>query len=436
MKNQRRTDNVLSLDPMYSTLHARIADEYQGKKFAILSSFGLKHYLPGFESYYIERQLQSKDIIISQTDLDVVKSMDSHFSALARKVEKRELTSDELEYMAKFYVFLKQFVVNNDIKVVLLHNDLRWQHSIAVFVCRELSINYLVTEQGLFRPHTTVVDSFGVNAYSNVKNDYQEFLDKGEDLNRYITNDIVTSSHDSWYSYINFFRYLIFSKVGKFLGTEARIVHKRHTLSEYVKRFYFHRINPLLSKKTPSDGDVLFGNTKELIFVPLQLELDTQLLIHSDFSSNQEVINIIETAFNDAGLRNKYELVFKKHPNDQLEYNFSSFSKLTNVAITTELLKNVSLVLSVNSSALLQVLSTPTPVITLGRSIYDVPGVAFHSNGKDLVSDIKNQLSTIVDIDRRYHYVDYLKYVYSIQGAGNSFSKSQIEKIINKLTRN
>ncbi|HEQ3588131.1 hypothetical protein [Vibrio harveyi] len=428
--------NVLSLDPMYSSLHCKIAEEYHGKKFAILTSLGLKHYLPGFEFYYIERLIQSKRIIISQTDLDVVKSMDSHFSALARKVEKRELADDELEYMAKFYVFLKQFVVDNNIKVVLLHNDLRWQHSIAVFVCRELAINYLVTEQGLFRPHTTVVDSFGVNAYSNVKNEYQAFLDKGEDLNRYITNDIITSSHDSWYSYANFFRYLIFSKIGKFLGTEARIVHKRHTFTEYVKRFYYHRINPLLSGKTPSSSDGVFGNGKKAVFVPLQLELDTQLLIHSDFSSNQEVISLIEIAFYEAGLCDKYDLVFKKHPNDQQEYNFSNFSKLTNVAITTEFLQNVSLVISVNSSALLQVLSTPTPVITLGRSIYDVPGVAFHSNGKNLALDIKSQLDTVVDVERRYHYVDYLKLVYSIQGAGNSFSKSQIDKIMNKLTRN
>ncbi len=421
---------------MYSTLHHEISERYQGEKFAILTSLGLKHYLPGFDCYYIEKLINSNNILFSKEDISRINTLDSHFSALARKVEKRELTDGELEYMAKFYVFLKQFVVDHDIKVVLLHNDLRWQHSIAVFVCRELAVKYLVTEQGLFRPHTTVVDSFGVNAYSNVKNEYQAFLEKGEDLNRYITNDVITSSHDSWYSYAYFFRYLIFSKVGKFLGTEARIVHKRHSFSEYAKRFYYHRINPFISVKSASSIDVVSGIGKKLVFVPLQLELDTQLLIHSDFSSNQEVISLIENAFYEAELYDKYELVFKMHPNDQQEYNFSNFSKLTNVAITTEFLKNVSLVLSVNSSALLQVLSTPIPVITLGRSIYDVPGVAFHSNGKNLASDIKKQLDNVADIERRIHYVGYLRYVYSIQGAGNSFPESQIDKIINKINGN
>ncbi len=428
--------NVLSLDPMYSTLHARIADEYQGNKYAILSSFGLKHYLPGFEIYYIEKMVQSQNIVVSAADVSVVKSLDNHFSAQAKKIEKRDLTDDELGYMAIFYVFLKQFIIKHNINVVLLHNDLRWQHSIAIYVCRELEIKYLVTEQGLFRPYTTVVDSFGVNAYSNVKEDYQAFLDRGEDINNYITNDIVTSSHDSLYSYVNFFRYLVFSKIGKFLGTEARIVHKRHKFNEYIKRFYSHRIKPLLTRNLPLKSSVVLPQEKAFVFVPLQLELDTQLLIHSDFTSNQEVISLIENAFCQSGLLENYELVFKKHPNDQQEYKFANFSKLTNAAITPELLKNASLVISVNSSALLQVLSTPIPVITLGRSIYDVPGVAFHSSRKNLASDIKNQLDSVIDTDKRYHYVDYLRYVYSIQGAGNSFSKSQIEKIINKLTRN
>lgn len=436
MENRRRKGNILSLDPMYSALHARIADEYQGNKYAILSSFGLKHYLPGFEFYYIEKIFQSQNVVISTADINVVKSLDNHFSALAKKIEKRELTDDELEYMAIFYVFLKQFIIKYNINVVLLHNDLRWQHSIAIFVCRELKIKYLVTEQGLFRPYTTVVDSFGVNAYSNVKESYQVFLDKGENINNYITNDIVTSSHDSFYSYVNFFRYLVFSKIGKILGTEARIVHKRHQFSEYIKRFYFHRIKILLARNSPLNSSAVLPQEKAFVFVPLQLELDTQLLIHSDFTSNQEVISLIENAFYQSDLCENYELVFKKHPNDQQEYEFSNLSKFTNAAITSEFLKNVSLVVSVNSSALLQVLSTPTPVITLGRSIYDVPGAAFHSDGKDLASDIKSQLDSTIDIDKRYHYVDYLRFVYSIQGAGNSFSKSQIEKIIKKLTRN
>nr|WP_269459983.1 hypothetical protein [Vibrio rumoiensis] len=337
--------------------------------------------------------------------------------------------------MTKFYVYLRSFLIDNEIRLVLLHNDLRWQHSIAVMLCKEMNIDYLVTEQGLFRPITTIVDRHGVNANSRVKDEYLSFVGKGEDIKSYYSNEIVNSSHDSLYSYINFFRYLVFSKLGTFLGREARVVHKRHTFSEYIKRFYVHKCTSLFSNKIDLFSEKTNSSSKKLIFVPLQLELDTQFLVHSDFSKIQEVIDLIQQSFTELGLGDNYELVFKLHPNDLNKYSFESYSKITKANIDNNFLENVSLVISVNSSALLQVLSTNTPIITLGRSIYNFENVSIESNKENLVSNIRVQLSENIDMDKRRHYIEYLRFVYSIQGAGNSFSEKQIDRIIDMLDR-
>lgn len=433
MQDVSVTDNILSLDPMYSQLHHKISKRFYGKKLAILSSYGLKNYLPDFECHYIEKIIRTSSINISNADVQTVNSIQNHYAALVNKIEKRVLTTNELEYMAKFYVFLKGFIIREDIKLVLLHNDLRWQHAIAIKICKDLQIKYLVTEQGLFRPHTTVVDNCGVNANSSVKNDYQSFLDK--DVVVTASEEVVTSAHDSFYSYTNFFIYILLSKIGRLIGTESRIVHKRHAFSEYLRRFYLQRVVPLALRKKLSGVDNQIGVDKPFVFIPMQLELDTQLLVHSDFCSNQEVIDIIEASFEASGLKDKYDLVFKLHPNDQQKYSFSSFSKLTSSVINSSFLKNASLVVSVNSSALLQVLFTATPVITLGRSIYDVPECALYSNSLRLASDIQQQINVKIDLSKRNRYVRYLNFEYSIQGAGNSFSEKQIDKILDKYIK-
>lgn len=416
--------NILSLDPMYSCLHKKISDQFSGTKTALLTSYGLSVYLPGFNCFFINKELSKYNVKIPKRIIDIVLLDDNHYTSYVKKVLNCKVDDESVIYMAKFYLYLIDYIKNNSIDLVLLHNDLRWQHSLAVKVCKELGVKYLVTEQGLFRPNTTIVDAVGVNANSNVKCDF--IFNYVRDNFKYNGNKDVKYTHDSYKSYYFFFLYLILSKIGRLLNMEAKIVHKKHSLGEYIKRFISSEM--FRGKKGNKDRP-----NKEFIFIPLQLELDTQLLIHSDFNNNQEVIDLITRSFLKLELSSKYDIIFKKHPNDTAEYDFSPDVKVVDNIIDDEFLSVCKLVIGVNSTALLSVLATKIPLITLGRSIYDIDGVCVYSSRNELLDNIDKVFRGDFDISKRKDYIYFLKQTYSIKGAGYSFSDTEIQRILNKL---
>ncbi|MUI52510.1 capsular polysaccharide export protein, LipB/KpsS family [Aliivibrio fischeri] len=416
--------NILSLDPMYSPLHQMIMDEAEdGGRFCILSSFGLSVYFSSVHKFYFNKELDAFKSKVSTDLISLISNIPNHYRNLRLKVDNRALNEEELNYFCCFYLYFESFILNEDIDLVLLHNDLRWQHSIAIEICKKYNVNYLVTEQGLFRPYTTIVDDFGVNAFSQVKLDF-------ENKRKFIVSDIgcnIKSTHNSFFSYYKFTKYLLLSKLGKAIGYDSKYVHKRHTISEYVIRFC--KQNLFVSKNVSNDKF-----TRRIVFVPLQLELDTQLLIHSDFNNNEEVIENISSSFFNCDKANDYDLVFKLHPNDTQNYKFDPRVKITKSIIDDSFLDNVDLVISVNSTAVLNVLETKIPVITIGRSIYDVEGVAQYSSIDKLSSNIDSALRNEFSISNRKNYIEYLKKEYSIHGAGYDYPVNEIKKILRKLS--
>ncbi|HGS4986547.1 TPA: hypothetical protein ACMDQA_001990 [Vibrio cholerae] len=416
--------NILTLDPMYSPLHDIIADYLpEGKRYAVLSSYGLMNYTRRYKREYFNELINS--YVYSDEDYELVKSDINHYSQYLRKRLNRSLLSEECEYMAKFVNYFRCKLVNSKIDLVLMHNDLRWQHSLAIKICNQLNIRYIVTEQGLFRPHTTVIDPVGVNAYSSVKD---VFMKNREGFHGVINKVNVNSSHNSFRSHLNFLIYLLLSSIGEILGKESQIVHNKHTFKDYILRYVKLKFG---DKNTSGNNLIGCKRAREKIFVPLQLENDTQLLVHSDFVNNQQVINIITDAFIKSGLNSNYDLVFKLHPNDANTYFFDQCTYLTKSNIDNDFLLDVCLVISVNSSSILNVLNTPTPVITLGRSIYDLPGVAFYSSVLELSENMKMMINDkkMTDIKVRNEYINFLKYKYCIAGAAYHYPKSELNKI-------
>ncbi|KAB7697389.1 hypothetical protein [Plesiomonas shigelloides] len=429
--------NVLSLDPMYSPLHQMIMDRIaDGNRYAILSSLGLSVYFNKTKIIYFNKEVvKYKDnaVYIPSDILNLVLSDENHYSMFLKKIKKRDLNQDEIVYFSYFYIFLENFIITNQIDLILLHNDLRWHHSLAIHLCKKHNLKYLVTEQGLFRPHTTVVDNVGVNALSNVKERFLYHVGQAECKSE--VNYAITSSHDSYTSYYNFLRYLFLSKLGVVFGTESEYVHKRHGVLDYLKRFYKIKIYPKITmlnnkKESPSTRE---KDVKRLIFVPLQLELDTQILVHSDFINNQEIIDAITTSFINAKLESKYQLVFKLHPNDTNQYNFMAGVNVTDERITDTFLEKVSLVIAINSSAILSILSTTIPIITLGRSIYNIEGVSEYSTISNLSDKINDVIKNGCSLHNREKYLKYLKDKYSFNGAGYCYPDSEIERIVDEL---
>ena len=411
--------NIVSLDPMYSPLHKLIAQSLpSGKRLALLSSLGLSIYLPGFSKQYINKEVKSFTCVEKLSFYKRLAEEDVNHHTMKVKKSGKKLSIDDVLYMAKFCLLFDTLVEQESVDLVLLHNDLRWQHSLAIKICKLKGIKYLVTEQGMFRPLTTVVDKKGVNAFSSVKglnfnNELEYDFNKG---------DINFTGHSSLRSMLYFAVYLILSKIGVITNNESRIVHNRHKIKDYLHRF-------ILMKKKVKHTPLTLDVPTKYIFIPLQLENDTQMLVHSEFSSNQEIIVGIENAFSESALDLKgYKLVFKLHPNDPSNYIFSTKSVVTSTPIFS-LLEKAILAITVNSSAALEVISTTVPLICLGDSMYEHDGVA----SKLRISELKGVFNQInwpeVNMGTRRAFISFLKKHYSIIGAGFTYPESEINRI-------
>ncbi|MFY2160248.1 phosphoribosylamine--glycine ligase [Vibrio alginolyticus] len=345
----------------------------------------------------------------------------TYHHAYVQKVEDRTLCNDELNYMARFYVALKEFVIEKNINLVLLHNDARWYHAVAIDICKELNIPYLVTEQGLIRPFTTVIDPQGVNANSKI--DFEIDNNTVQLPQKEQRSFTPKDTHDSIKSMFFFFIFLLgfaFERINK-NRTVIRYMHNSYSLKKYFKRI----ANKLIKRKKGTLVPSLSSHGSILLL--LQLENDSQFLLHSPFKSNQEVINLV------AGLAKsaKVKLAIKRHPLDDKEYQLDDNTYYVDGKIA-ELADSAEFVFTINSSASIDVLKTAAPLILMGESIYAHKGVAvefdFHHPYQQMT-----QARAEVDFVARQRFINYLHNEYLVQGAGYSFCSQHLRRKLEQI---
>ncbi|PMK98505.1 hypothetical protein BCT90_22155 [Vibrio lentus] len=412
--------NILSLDPMYSCLHDQISKQYTGKKFALLSSFAMKVYLREFDLFSISKLISMSDF--SDCDIELVMNTNSHYRARLSYNENRDLDLDEIYYMAKFSAVFSAFIKSNNIGLVLIHNDLRWHHAIAIEICKRQNISYLVTEQGLFRPYTTVVDNRGINAYSSVM-DLEIFEVPLSESKKRIN---YKNTHNSFMSKMYFFVFLLLFKLESILGEPLKFQHNDFSLAKYGRRFFKQLFNGAYDNNVKLDST----NFSDYVFVPLQLEDDTQILIHSSIKSNQKLIELIE--YHISKIDGNRNIFFKKHPNDTRDYKLGDNSYFVSGSIR-KLAENSSLAITINSSAAIDIIKTDTPLLLLGESIYNKKNVALKVDKESFGAVVR---CVLINNDK-YHtrhardeYINYLFEFYSLHGAGFMYDDDEIKRIL------
>ncbi len=403
---------LLSLDPMYSNLHCNIANLVADKKYAVTSCHAKRIYLKGFNTVLSTQLIGSIDTPISSQLIGKIKNIETYHHSYLKKVEKRELNDEEITYMAKFYLALKRYIKAKRVNLVLVHNDTRWYHQIALVICRELRIKYLVTELGLIRPYTTVVDNRGVNASANKRLIKRNI--KKEDTEETF---IPRSSHDSFYSMCCFFVFLSIFSIERIAKTKTiiRYMHNNYSLRKYVKRFVKvlkNKITANIRKRQP----IINHFEKKHALLLMQLENDSQFLMYSGFQSNQEVIDRVAKQCEALKLYVK----IKKHPLDTKKYALPenvSFTKGDVEFLSTK----AEMVITINSSAIVSVLNTSTPLFIVGDSMFNQLDILTSCEIEAISQEAKQ------NIQGRQAYLTSLKNNYLLNGAGMSYC----EKILN-----
>ncbi|EGA70102.1 phosphoribosylamine-glycine ligase [Vibrio sinaloensis DSM 21326] len=423
--------NILTLDtacsPFFSLIVARLPEVETFT--AIFSKAGYKHFFKGDRCEYLGSILRGHTNY-SDRDLELVSASTNHYSAYVRKFESRELTQQELAWFASFANYFRHYLREHHIDFVMMHNDLRWQHSIARDICLEEGVPFCVSELGLFRPYTTTLDFHGVNANSSVATldvDFSQFANLDE-----MQFDIPSSyhGHESKTSKLNFGYFLILSKLGGLLGRNSPILHNAFRIRPYLKRFWQQSVK---SRVHTANNALDTLPDRPYVFFPMQLENDTQFLIHSDFSSNQELLRRVEKEFYKSDLATSHQLVVKLHPNDLGCYEAQEETIFTK-ANTTKLVDRAASIVSVNSTVCMEALETDKPLFVLGRAFFAREDVCQPTSLDELSSALSAPKP--VSVNSRRGFLHYLKYEYSIHGAGFSYTEKQLDRVANRIRTN
>lgn len=283
--------------------------------------------------------------------------------------------------------FLHQRLSAWRITDLVLFGDCRPLHRSAIGLARSGGVAVHVFEEGYLRPNWITLELGGVNNHSSLPRDIHWYRERASELPAAAPETPVLSSfprraaHDVLYN------------LATWLST-WRYPHYRthkpwHPFAEYRagSRRFLSRGRDLRERDRVSLE--LAGGTRPYFLFPLQLEADFQIRAHSEFGSLAPAIARVIGSFARHAAADAL-LVVTEHPLDtgivEQERITRHHAQAEGVAdrvfflrggSTDMLLQRSRGVVTVNSTLGLLALRFGVPVKTLGRALYDLPGLTF-----------------------------------------------------------
>ncbi len=285
--------------------------------------------------------------------------------------------------LENFGEWLKPFLKENTIEMVMLFNDCSIQHKQAIAVLKELGIPVYIFEEGYIRPHFITMERCGINANSllpRTRSFYENYKLKGEAPK--ITNAPVfhkTVRSVFWYG-------LACKATDWFLFPEYK--HRRTLSFKEMACFIGFKIK-LYTKKADSQKkiDCYLSNNGNRFFVPLQIADDIQITHHSDYLMTEEFIGHTLGAFA-CGAKKDDAIMFKHHPLDHKNNYTKTINKfiklygLQNRVFYVQnghlptILRESTATITINSTVGFSSLLHNLPTFSAGRAIYNIDGLS------------------------------------------------------------
>ncbi len=263
---------------------------------------------------------------------------------------------------------------------IMVWNGVLFRQSIAIEIAKLYNISPIMVEVGLM-PNRIVVDTKGVNYLNSVPRD-REFFENYSD-NRPLPTDLIPR-------------------------------------------------NPKNAKK--------FANTqkielpKKYIFVPFQVDYDTQILLYSLWIDSMErLFDVVEKLADELDIT----FVLKEHPSSKKDYPLLHKRAKSNKNLlfanghtTQELIQNSQAVITINSTVGVESLLFDKRVIVLGEAFFAIDGITKSAKSFNELKSILSSLdSWKFDKALVEKFLKYLYYEYLVEGSFDDYNKAQIEKI-------
>ena len=296
---------------------------------------------------------------------------------------------DYLGDQAGFYAFVVRQFAERSITDLVLLGDCRPLHRLAIEAARFSGVRTHIFEEGYIRPNWITLEQSGVNGFSALPNDIGVFrlaadqlppeplpVDVPSRLSRRAVDDVIYSMSTmlmAW-RYANYERHWPY---GQF--------------TEYFyggRRLFSRAVN---GRRLEREINRITNSGRKYFVFPMQVDVDSQLVFHSRFDGQAEVIKLILQSFANKAPKNAL-LVITEHPLETSPTNWRKLVKAQAVACgiasrveffaggsPNELLAASRGIVVVNSTTGHQGLELGVPVIALSRAVFNLPGLTFQA---------------------------------------------------------
>ena len=289
--------------------------------------------------------------------------------------------------LANWRKYLTAYLSRHSVTDIVLFGDCRPYHRVAISLAGRRRVHVHVCEEGYLRPHWITVERGGVNGHSTLPRD----PDQLRSLAAGLTTPTFVEMKGSHFVRRAFWD--VSYNVANMLGRPFYPFYRRHrpyhVLVEYAG--WVRRIARRRRAERLAAGEVAreVARPGGYFLVPLQLDSDYQIRVHSRFAYLEEFLDEVLASF--AGhAPPEAEIVVKVHPLDSgLIDRRRQVSRLAarhgvrdrvcyiDGGDLPTLLLNTRGVIVVNSTAGTTALEVNKPTIALGTAIYNMPGLAW-----------------------------------------------------------
>lgn len=321
----------------------------------------------------------------------------------------------------------------HDFTDVLMFGDCREVHRHMHPVAGALGMRVHVFEEGYVRPHWITLEQHGVNGRSRLSRDPAWYLERrsttpysqpgrptGYSLSERAIHDMRYRAANAWFS-------------KRFPHYETH--RPRNGFIEYSGL----AVRSALRREHRRDADKvtreLLGSVEPYYLFPLQLNSDAQIIVHSPFEGVREAIKTVMQSFANCAPAHS-RLVIKNHPLDTGLIDYRRFAtalaaemgivkrlRFIDAGHLPTLLDHSRGVLVVNSTVGLSALYHRRPLVALGTSVYDMPGLTWQGGLDAFWCE-----ASPPDMHLYWSFLDYL--IHHTQINGDFYTRSGIEMAV------
>lgn len=281
--------------------------------------------------------------------------------------------------------WLRTLMKRQRIDALVLFGQMRPHHCVAREVARELGIGIFVFEEGYLRPHYVTIERRGVNALSRLPRTASFYAEREQP---HPAPPVPTTQ--------NIRRTALIAAAYGLAAVAMRpwYPHQTHhrslnPVTEPLRwaRSYWRHLRYLVSEHGLEERLTSPDLSKRWYLVPLQVQADSQVTHHSPYATIEAFISDVMASFA-AHAPDETGLVIKHHPMDRAYSDYrrhirqeAQRLKVAHRVIYLHdqhlptLLDHALGVVTINSTVGLQALHHGAPVITLGESVYSMPGL-------------------------------------------------------------